>query len=342
MNHNKPTYSYGILGFGIAGHLLLLELLQRGVNSSSIILIDENFLGGALAIKYGSVLSNTPWWKTKKALSKYPTEWSAETIKEGDLKYSENQCMPVRDIAKFCLQVALKAGKDVEKITATVNSVQKSENWILTHTFGSLSVHKLFFTNGATEKQLNLDFPTIPLSIALDKGQLQNYISTEKDKVAVFGISHSGTICLKNLHELSVKTVGIYDTSTPFLFARDDEYDGIKEGSESIGDSILKGEYTKLSLVKYSDSISVYKELKTVTKVIYCVGFRPSQSIRSIDFQYDPKTAKLVSYENAYGYGIAFPGTTEYKGKVYADVSVLSFQEQIEKTLPVILTSEES
>jgi hypothetical protein len=336
------TYSYGILGFGIAGQLLLLELLQRGITHSSIIVIDENFLGGALAIKYGAVLSNTPWWKTKKALSKYPTEWSVEAIKEGDLNYSENQCMPVRDIAKLCLQTALKAGERVEKITATVNSVQKSENWILNHTFGSVSVKKLFFTHGATEKQLNLDFPAIPLSIAFDKNQLQNYVSAEKDKVAVFGTSHSGTICLKNLHELSVKTVGIYDTATPFLFARDNEYDGIKEGSESIGDSIVKGEYTNLFLVKYSDSISVYKELKTVTKAVYCVGFKPSQNIGSINFQYDPKTAKLVSYDDAYGYGIAFPGTTEYKGKVYADVSVLSFQEQIEKTLPVILTSEES
>jgi hypothetical protein len=338
MNHNTITYSYGILGFGVAGQLLLLELLQRGVQASSIVIIDENFLGGALVTKYGPVLSNTPWWKTKKALSKYPTEWSAEAITEGDSKYSENQCMPVRDIAKLCLKVALKAGEHVEKITATVNSVQKAENWILSHSFGSLTVQKLFFAHGATEKQLNLDFPAIPLSIAFDKNQLQNCISAEKDKIAVFGMSHSGTICLKNLHELSVKTVGIYDTPVPFLFARDGAYDGIKEGSEIIADSILKGEYENLSLVKYSDGISVYKELKTTTKAIYCIGFKPSQSIGLINLQYDPKTAKLITYENGYGYGIAFPGTTELNEKIYADVSVLSFQEQIERTLPNILT----
>jgi hypothetical protein len=339
---SENSYSYGILGFGIAGQLLLLELLQRGVQASSIVIIDKNFLGGALVTKYGPVLSNTPWWKTKKALSKYPTEWSAEAITEGDSKYSENECTPVRDIAKLCLQTAMKAGEHVEKITATVNSVQKAENWILTHTFGTLTVRKLFFVHGATEKQLNLDFPAIPLSIAFDKCQLQNCISAEKDKVAVFGMSHSGTICLKNLHELSVKTVAIYNTENPFLFARDDEYDGVKEGSETIADSILKGEYEKLSLVKYSDSISVYKELKTVTKAIYCVGFTPSKLVGPpLDFQYDPNTARLHNYSNAYGYGIAFPGITDYKGKKYPDVSVLSFQEQIEKTLPAILTSEE-
>ena len=335
---SENIYSYGILGFGVAGQLLLLELLQRGIHPALIVIIDENFLGGALVTKYGPVMSNTPWWKTKKALSKYHTEWTKEAIAEGDSKYSENQCMPVRDIAKLCLQVALKAGSKVEKITATVNSVQKAENWILNHTFGSLTVQKLFFVHGAIEKQLNLDFPAIPLSIAFDKGQLENCISAEKDKIAVFGLSHSGTICLKNLHELSVKTVGIYDTPTPFLFARDGAYDGIKEGSEAIADSILKGEYTKLSLIKYSDAISVYKELKTVTKAVYCIGFKPSQSIGSMNLQYDPKTAKLTSYENAYGYGIAFPGTTELNEKIYADVSVLSFQDQIERTLPNILT----
>lgn len=340
---STSNYSYGILGFGIAGQLLLLELLQRGIDSSTIVIIDEHFLGGALATKYGSVMSNTPWWKTKKALAKYSAEWSAKAIAEGDSKYSENECMPVRDIAKLCLQTALESAKKVEKITATVNSVQKGENWILNHTFGSVSVKKLFFTHGATEKQLNLDFPALPLSIVFDSHQLQKYVSAEKDKVAVFGLSHSGTICLKNLNDLGIKTVGIYNTEKPFLFYRDDEYDGIKEGSESIADSILKGDYKHVSLINFSDSIVVYKELKTVTKVVYCVGFTPSKLLGpSMDFQYDPNTAKLSSYSSAYGYGIAFPGITEYKGKKYADVSILSFQEQMEKTLPVILTSEES
>jgi hypothetical protein len=336
------NYSYGILGFGIAGQLLLLELLQKGIDSNTIVIIDENFLGGALATKYGPVMSNTPWWKTKKALSKYPTEWSAKSIAQGDKLFSENECMPVRDIAKLCLQTALEAGKKVEKITAIVNSVQKAENWILTHTFGSVTVKKLFFTHGATEKQLNLDFPAIPLSAAFDKHLLQNYLSTENDKVAVFGLSHSGTICLKNLQELSIKTVAIYNTEKPFLFARDDEYDGIKEGSELIADTILRCEYKNLSLVPYSDPIAVFKELKTVTKAIYCVGFTPSKLVGPpLDFQYDPNTARLLNYSNTYGYGIAFPGITDYKGKKYPDVSVLSFQEHMEKTLPAILTSEE-
>jgi hypothetical protein len=337
---SSRSYSYGILGFGIAGQLLLLELLQRGIQSNAIVVIDDNFLGGALAIKYGSVMSNTPWWKTKKALAKYNTEWSSQAIAEGDKLYSENDCMPVRDIAKLCLQTAMTAGKKVEKITATVNSVQKAENWIVNHSFGSVTIQKLFFTHGATEKQLNLDFPAIPLSISFDKHLLQNYVSAENDKVAVFGLSHSGTICLKNLNDLSIKTVGIYNTEKPFLFYRDDEYDGIKEGSESIADSILKGDYKHVSLINFSDSIAFYKELKTVTKAIYCVGFNPSQ-IQTIAMQYDPATAKLTNYTDAYGYGIAFPGITEYKGKKYADVSVLSFQEQMEKTLPAILTSEE-
>ena len=58
----------GILGFGIAGQLLALELIQRGTPAKEICILDETFLGGALRLDWATVISNTPWWKTRKAL----------------------------------------------------------------------------------------------------------------------------------------------------------------------------------------------------------------------------------------------------------------------------------
>lgn len=327
-------YAYCIIGFGIAGQLLVLELNQRGVSSKDICICDENFLGGSLITQYGSVQSNTPWSKTKQALLKYQP-WSQRTIHEFDKLYVDTECMPVRDIAKACLQTAEKCLHNTEKITTCVNNLTYDTStglWKIQHTYGSIEAKTVFLAHGAKEKQLNLDKPTIPLSIALDKIRLKDIVSSEKDYVAVFGLSHSGTIVLKHLHELGIEAVGIYNTETPFLFSRDGVYDGIKEGSERIADSILRGDYSNTKLVSYSNSIEIYKALTKTTKVIYCVGFCP-KPIGTIDLQYTPETAKIGP--NMYGYGIAFPGITQKDGKSYSDVSVASFQEQICRTLPI-------
>ena len=68
--------------------------------------------------------------------------------------------------------------------------------------------------------------------------------------------------------------------------------------------------------------------------MIYATGF----TANILDGQptaYDSTTATLG--QNLFGYGIAFPGITELNGKKYVDVSVLSFQEQIRRTLPIII-----
>jgi hypothetical protein len=335
-----PTKPIAVIGYGIAGQLLVLELLtKRNVPPSQIVILDENFLGGALATHYGSVLSNTPWSKTRQALAEY-LPWSKEAIEKGDKTYGEAQCMPVRDIAKLCLQASLKASSEVEKITTRVTDLvyKDGQGWEIDHTFGKLTAKYVFLAHGAIEKQLNLDKPHIPLSIALNKDLLQNHLDPEKDIVAVFGLAHSGTILLNHLRELGVQTYGIYNTDQPFLFARDNVYDGIKEGAETIADSILRGEHaTTTTLIPWSDPLALYKALTKATKVIYSIGFAPAK-LGSLDCRYDPATGRIGTNQNLYGYGIAFPGTTMHNGKSYVDVSVLSFQDQIRGTLPQSFT----
>jgi hypothetical protein len=334
---NTHEYTYCILGFGIAGQLLSLELLQRGIKSTQFCICDTNFLGGALSTHYGSVESNTPWWKTKKALEEYP-QWSKESIQEGDLLYQKDQCMPVHDIAKLCLMTANAATHAVKKLTTHVDKLENiTTGWKLHHTFGILSCKMLFLTNGAESKALDLSKPHIPLSIALDKTQLKHHVNPLTDTVLVFGTSHSGTILLKNLQELGVRSVGIYKTAKPFLFARDGVYDGIKEGSEVIADAILQGTYSNISLVSWNDPIAVHKSIINSTKCIYAIGFKTASLQGLPSTQYDPATAQLIDIPNTYGFGIAYPGKTILDGKSYVDVSVLSFQEQLRKCLPAIL-----
>lgn len=336
---SQPTYKYCILGFGIAGQLLLLELLQKGIAGTEICILDELFLGGALATQYGTVLSNTPWWKTRQALAEYQ-QWSSAEIQRGDCKFQPNECMPVSAIAEFCFRTAKKAGNfsKVTVITARVVAVHctSSTEKQIQHTYGTIKCTGILFcTQGAEEKQLDIALPTIPLWIALNPALLAQHVTPE-DTVTVFGTAHSGTIVLKNLHELQIQTYAVYNTPTPFLFARDGEYGGIKEGSAAIADTILAGAYTNLQLIPWTEPLQIFKVLQQTTKVIHAVGFKPRQ-IQGLNLQYDAESGKLIHHEGVYGFGIAFPGVTVKDDKTFTDVSVLSFQDQIRRCLPKIL-----
>lgn len=335
------TYTHAIVGFGIAGQLLVCELVQRGVSPSSIAILDPNWLGGALATDYSQVLSNTPWWKTRQALSVYPA-WSSKAIEEGDCTFQTDQCMPVGKIASLCFQVGWAAASTCERITTTcLDMTYETDVWTLRHTFGTLRTKRVYLTHGGQEKHIEfpLAIPQIPLSTALDKHLLSRTVTSE-DTVIVIGCSHSGTIILDHLHQLGISTIGIYNTLTPFQFARDGHYDGIKEGSERIADAILRGDYsTTTQLISYSDSFKMYKVLQKATKCIQCVGFE-AKPIGCQRLTSNPTTAQIDGPPKRYGYGIAFPGMTEMNGKLFPDVSVLSFQEQIRRTLPQILLQE--
>jgi hypothetical protein len=334
----NPNPTICIVGFGIAGQILLLELQKAGVPLHTITILDETFLGGALKTDYPTVQSNTPWRKTKTALEQYAS-FSASVIAHYNTVYQEEHCMPVRDIAEVCFETAWKVAEHLDRLTTRVKDAafeESSQCWKVDHSRGTLRCKLLFLCQGSLEKQLSLDLPALPLSIALDKQRLSSFVSAEKDKVAVFGTAHSGTILMKHLHELQIPTLGIYKTPTPFQYARDGHYDGIKEGSEQIADAIQRGEYSKLQLISWSDPLALHRALKKATKCIYSIGFS-AKSIGQLSLQYDPQTAKVGIHPYCYGYGIAFPGLTELGSKKYSDVSVLSFQEQIQRTLPAIL-----
>jgi hypothetical protein len=341
MTQQSSTRTITIVGFGIAGQLLLLELLKAGVKGSEILVIDKSFLGGDLVTEYGTVLSNTPWLKTKKALEAYP-DFSAAAIAEGSAEFQDNQCMPVSKIGQYCFSVATKALKvsGAETLTTEIQSIQRtpSDTFQLQHTFGTLITKILFATQGAKPKRLPIELPTIPLASALDKELLKRHVHPTTDHIAVIGTAHSGSILLSHLHALNIPTTAFYKGAKPFRFARDGAYDGLKECSEQIADAILQGDYTNLTLVSLYTFFEAHKALKKATKAIVATGFEPRQ-IQGLPTPYDSKTAALEGWSSAYGFGIAYPGTTTLEEKVYADVSVLSFQNQIQRCLPEILNT---
>ena len=54
---------HAIVGFGISGMLVYLQLIKKGVRPNNIIIFDPDFIGGDLARHYSSINSNTTWSK---------------------------------------------------------------------------------------------------------------------------------------------------------------------------------------------------------------------------------------------------------------------------------------
>jgi hypothetical protein len=157
----------------------------------------------------------------------------------------------------------------------------------------------------------------------------------------VFGLNHSGTLVLANLSKLCSRVYGVYKGEKPFIFARDDEYDGIKQESAIIADSILAGSQSNCTLLSLTkDGSAVDRIIKYCDYVIYCVGFKQRGMIIKKDdtlialSDYDAKNARLSPNSEIWCYGAGFPNSTDYKGKIYYDVGIPSFIDYMLRTFP--------
>jgi hypothetical protein len=195
---------------------------------------------------------------------------------------------------------------------------------------------RLLLAQGSEPRALDLPIPSIPLEIALDGSRLKQYLRPS-DHVLVFGTMHSGTLVLRNALDCSGVTVtALYKKEKPFAFARDGEYDGIKEESAAIADTVLGGTYgSRLILCSSADTSQVIRSSLTATWVVYAMGFKPRIQMQfQVDGgtpyspeRYDGATGALEGAPNAWGFGIAYPNRAP--DGVHWDVSVSSFVDHI-------------
>jgi hypothetical protein len=192
-----------------------------------------------------------------------------------------------------------------------------------------IQADKIYLCQGATPKIMDVGVPIIPLKIALDQDQLK-LIVEEGEHVTVFGCAHSGVLVIDNLVKLGCRVTGIYRGDKPIKYDRDGAYDGIKGHAAPIADKFLSGEI-KINFANWNNPIEIHKTLRGANKVVFACGFERI-NIKGGE-NYDPVSGKITGFDNVWGFGIAYPGTSTVDGRVYEDVSVLSFQEQIRRTL---------
>jgi hypothetical protein len=339
----ENVYKYAILGFGLAGQLLYLELIYANISPNEILCIDKSWLGGDLIELWPSVISNTPYYKTRQALEKYPS--AKQSIAKGDSLYKLDECFPVGKMSSLVYNSVNPILLKRHCLKTTVNELIRNDStyWSIVHSTGTSKATTVFLTQGCVPKSLDACLPTIPLNQALDVHTLNTQLSTYTNPcVSVFGCSHSGVIILDNLNSLNIPTYAIYKTDVPFYYESDGIFGGLKERTEAIARSITTHTPANMKLIKWSDTISVYNALQKSTHVIYAIGFEP----RKIKITYNSLTIDSSSYSqngqitnttNLYGFGIAYPKKSVIDSKEHTIVSILAFQEHIVNCLPSIL-----
>lgn len=336
----KKVYKLAIVGSGAAGLLALLSLSTKSsIPPEQILLIDPYHDGGDLQRKWANIVSNTTWGQFLDILEtkgfprhSLPEPWkSLDSSSPTFLKhYIHLLRFCTREIRERC-ELVYGWCQTIEQATPEV-PVTLSGKDTQGEAF-TVKALRVFLTVGSEPKQDIYPVPTIPLEIALDKDRLSSYVSPTS-KVMVLGTAHSGTLILRNLHELGAEVGAFYRGSKPFLFARDGEYDGIKQESEKIADEILAEGYApRLSLVPLTNTAQLIRWSRKADWIIYAIGFQPRRFLSS--FSYDGGSGKLDGFHHVWGFGIAFPNRAA-DGQHW-DVSLPAFASHIDAQLPKIL-----
>ncbi len=323
-----------IIGTGSAGLLTLFCLSFTNIPPQDVICIDPYHDGGSLQRKWSTIVSNTTWNQMLDILRK--KQVSVESLPSPWQSIDPSKPTTLLHYIRLLRHITKSYMERCELIYSTVNSI-KEENGKTRVSYGSngsLLAKLCIVCTGSEAKHLEYPIPTIPLEIALDAERLKQYVDS-KSVVSVFGTAHSGTLILSHLHKLGAITHAFYKGEKPFQFARDGEYDGIKQESETIAMSILNGEYTQTFLHPLTNTAALIRHTRKSDWVIYATGFQRTPLTKS--YAYDGKTGRIQDFPNTWGFGIAFPNLAE--DGVHWDVSLPSFFEHIEKQIPAIVES---
>lgn len=329
-------YKVALIGFGAANMLFLAYMASSYPELlHDTVIIDPTLNGGALQNSWANVRSNTTYIQFISALKRFSA--TADFAEKISPRFAEDQPTPLHVLARSLREAVQPFMRKITIIKDTVKNITEDEKKVFKIELKGLSIQaeKVIFSPGSKPKVFNYPIPTIPLNAALDNRQVGSYISAG-DRVILFGTAHSGCLVLGNLIVCGARVSLVYATDKPFLFARDGEYDGIKQDAAVIADAVLANEAPydrQVELIYYKNTEAILAAAMRADYACYTVGFsvEPAECF-GYETGYNPETAKLREGSEIYGFGIAFPNCTRVGEKVFWDVSIPSFTEHILKT----------
>ena len=338
-------YHWAIIGAGPAGIAALGQLLDKGVAGEKILWLDPYFEAGDFGRKWHHVSSNTRVQLFLDYLNACRSfEWDTAPEFELNKLNPKDTCLlkymgePLR-----WLTTKLKQ-KCVAQQTTVTSLSQAPRGWQINTQDQSVAfAHNVILAIGAKPMGLAYQGPeVISIENVLNENAYPNHFN-EKDRVAVFGSSHSAVIALKHLSMLPVKEI-LHFYRAPLKFAV------YLEDMILFDDSGLKGKtaaWAKANLLGtmranikqiYSDEKNVALHLTRCNKVVYATGFEktPLEIIGMPIIQYDPHLGIIAP--GLFGCGIAFPekhvnrfGHQEYR------VGLWKFMAYLQRVMPIWL-----
>ena len=333
-----------LIGFGVAGQLLLSHILEI-VPAYKVAIIDPDFIGGNLARDYTAIQTNTTIGQKVASLSTMPHVWS-ETVAALKSHGSETACVSISDLAGDLRKVGHTLIQRCVQLYGEVNELswlpdEKKWNIQFKNTGQLHKTDIVCICTGIIPRQEDYNIPTIPLHIALDSNILARTV-VPGSTVGVIGSSHSATLILKHLNGIKdVSTICFYRGSKPFKFARDTQYGGIKQESEKIGDSILRGEYTNLTLCPLDDLRATVNGFRKCDWIIQAIGFNANiplltQNKSEVKVDWNPASG-LCNMPQIQAFGACVPNITLINNDIsYPHISVASFVDQLTLRWPLL------
>lgn len=332
-----------VIGCGAASLLLLHLFSHEGVPPHHITIIDPTFEGGDLQRCWAPIRSNTPWMRLGEAIGRLNPAWK-ELAKSN---WNPSETVPLFALIRTLRESIRSYLERCVLVYDTAIAARYTSCWeVECPSAGIQKGNLLFLCVGSEPKSLQLPIPSIPLAKALTSQTLRQYVEPH-NRVLVFGCQHSGTLVINSLVEIGCEHITVIhrhsNNANPFLFARQGEYDGIKEEAENIADKLLRETPAGLEFVNHQEIGKVAKALRTADWVVYAMGFTPRVSCRiysgndpvSIE-AYDATTGRLPMPSGvAWGFGIAFPNRAP--DGIHYDVSLHSFADHIANQKSTIL-----
>lgn len=327
-------YKLCIVGLGAAGLLTLFALSFTKIPPEEILCIDPHHDGGNLQRKWASIRSNTIWNQMLEILRSKQID--PQTLPQQWQQLDPSKPTELSNYIQLLMHVTKSYRLQCTLVHSSVTSITNEGNDITVHLKNTASycTKSLILATGSEPKDLEYPIPSIPLEVAFSLDRLRTYVKPQ-EKVIVFGTAHSGTLLLSNLHQLQVKTYAFHKGEKPFLFARDGEYDGIKQDAERIADDIIAGKYPNLTYHSLNNTAELISKVRKADWVIYATGFERTQLTSS--YTYNGNTGRIDQLPNTWGFGIGFPNRAE--DGIHWDVSIPSFFGHIEKQIPWIVES---
>lgn len=330
-------YDIICIGYGIATMSFLLQLSGKIQKPIHILVIDEYFDGGDLRRLYNNVRSNTTWSQFLEAVEPFCSSAHFKTLQE---LHDPASTTTLEEIV-FNFQKILKSTLPISQLnvhykTLKVQSLSyQNSQWNCHNEISKI----LIMCIGANPRNLHYPKPTLQLHSVLN-----NIPACRRgDHVLVFGTAHSGTLAIKTLTDHGASVTAIHNGDQPFKYARDGEYDGIKQESALIADNIIKGLISNVKFISAKDENAVRSALIDCDWILYTCGFERRNDIKittglndsiQIDYsKYDSVTGKICSDLPLFGYGIAFPNSNDINGKIFYDVSLPAFMKHISKNI---------